>query len=364
MKIVVGVLVFAGTFLVSILFSSSVLAWGGRGHNMICEAAVHLVQNKNLKEFMQRREHMMGHLCNIPDIHWKNLGGEANKIGSPAHYIDPEVLGLKIKDIPIDYKKIVADFTGKKNAFKEGATLFNVPDDLGSLWWRGDQFHRRAVEAGKKIKESIAPQNPAEQQDDKLAYNKAAADFVVDVGLLGHFIGDNGQPFHSSADYDGWASGHGGIHSYYEEAVVAELDYKLLSKIVESAQKVQKSKPAFLTAGSTIEKMKALSEISSGEMKKILELDVVKKKSEEINDKGMKRRTVAEREPAAKMVKKMEPLIVTQMGRSASLLANVWDQIYKDAGEPDLSGYKSYKYPLTPDFVVPDYFDIKISEKK
>ena len=57
-----------------ILFSSPrpAHAWGGRGHNTICEAAAFLVKNKELKEFLQLRPHIMGHLCNIPDIQWKN----------------------------------------------------------------------------------------------------------------------------------------------------------------------------------------------------------------------------------------------------------------------------------------------------
>lgn len=355
---------FIMTFIFLTGISSAAWAWGGRGHDSICQAAVHLVQNKNLKDFLKRRGHMMGHICNIPDIHWRSLGSDANKLGGPTHFVDVEVLGLNVKDVPTDYKKIVTEYTGKKNAYKEG-TIFSVPGEFGSSWWRADQFDRLAVEAGKKMKSTAAPQGPAEQQDDKSAFNTAGYDFVVSIGLLGHFVGDNGQPFHNSADYDGWGTGHGGIHSYYEENVVAELDYKLVSHIVEAAQKMQKTKPAFLTAANTIEKMKALSELSFPEIKKILALDVVKKKSEESADKGMKRRTPAEREPAEKVAKKMEPLITTQMARSAALLANLWDQIYKDAGEPNLSDYRSYRYPLTPDFVAPDYFDTKaVPEKK
>jgi hypothetical protein len=331
----------------------------------ICQAAVHLVQNPDLKDFLKHRSPMMGHLCNIPDIYWRSLGSEANKFGAPTHFVDIELLGLKAKDVPTDFHKIITDYTGKKNAFKEG-TLFNIPEEFGSLWWRGDQFHRLAVNAGKILKDTAAPKGSAEQQDEKLAYNKAGYDFIISMGVLGHYIGDNSQPFHSTADYDGWAVGHGGIHSYYEEALVTAQDHNLLGKVVEAGLKSQKSKASFLTAANTVEKMKALSELSLQDSKKVLDMDPIKKKSEEKSDKGMKNRTPAEREPADKVAKKFTVLLTTEMGRSAALLANVWDQIYKDAGQPDLKSYRSYKYPITPDFIYPDYFEIKAAspEKK
>ncbi len=353
----------------ALLSTSAAWAWGGRGHHSVCSAAVFLVKDEGLKSFLKSRPQMMGHLCNVPDFYWKGLGPEVSKLGNPAHYIDVEITGLKIKDVPTDYQKIVTRFTGKPNEFKKDKTIFSVPTEFGSLWWRADQFMRRAVETGKVWKSAKAPTNSKEEQDENLPYNKASYDFIVNLGLMGHFVGDASQPFHATVDYDGYLAGHGGIHAFYEDTGVSALGPKLELKVVEAAQKLQellksKSKQAenlkkisFLKEKTVVEKMRALSEISLTEVGAILAADPIKKPSTIKNEKGMEIKTAAEREDISKAVDKFEPLIVQQMARSAALLAQLWDEAYEKVGRPKLAAYKSYKYPFTPEFVVPDYFE-------
>ncbi len=49
------------------------------------------------------------------------------------YFIDIEVIGLDVKDIPVDYKKLVADYTGKENAYKkDGTTIKSIPQEFGS----------------------------------------------------------------------------------------------------------------------------------------------------------------------------------------------------------------------------------------
>lgn len=347
-----------------ISFQQKALAWGARGHASICEAAVFLVKNQNLKEYLQNKPDMMGHLCNIPDIYWKSLSEDSRKFGDPGHFLDIEILGLKVNEIPTDYKKIVETYTGSENKFKEGAKIFSVPNELGSNWWRADQFYRRAIEDGKKLKTVAAPTNSKEEQDENFEYNKAFYSMIVNLGLMGHFVGDNGQPFHTSSDYDGYAAGHGGIHAYFEDSSVAYFGPDLVTLIVNKAKTKTAKSDAFLKPGTVVEKMRTLGEISNVEMKQIFKLDPVIKPSAVKEDKGMKIRTPAERKSAAIGFKKFEKLFVTEMARSAALLAQLWDQAYAEAGEPAIKAYKSYKYPLTPEFVMPDYFDIKTDDTK
>lgn len=361
-------------FVLVLSFSAESLAWGGRGHHTICDAATFLVQKKGLHEYLTSRPQMMGHLCNVPDFYWKSLGGDATKLGSPAHFIDSELIGLKIKDIPTDYKKIIGEFEGKPSAAKDGATVFSIPTEFGSAWWRADQFFRRAVLLGPSWKEAKIPAGFKEEQDENLPYNKAAYDFVVNIGLMGHFVGDMGQPFHATLDYDGYGAGHGGIHAFYEDAGVASQPYNLTSKVVEAAQKLQKSaksklsvekrKAEFLLPGTVVERMRKLTEYSIAEIPLIYKIDPILKKSEFKKEKGMDLKTAAERKPAETVAKKFEPLIVGQMARSAALLAQLWDEAYEQVGEPKLAAYKSYKYPFTPDFVAPDYYEIPAAPKK
>lgn len=350
------------TALVVLSFQQKALAWGARGHASICEAAVFLVKNQNLKEYLQNKPDMMGHLCNIPDIYWKSLSDDSRKYGDPGHFMDVEILGLKVKDVPTDYKKIIETYTGSTNKFKEGSKIFSVPNELGSNWWRADQFFRRALEDGKKLKTLTPPSNSKEEQDENFEYNKTFYSMIVNLGLMGHFVGDDGQPFHTTSDYDGYAAGHGGIHAYFEDSSVAFFGPDLVALIVAKAKNL-KSAP-FLKEGSVVEKMRILGEISNSEMKDILKVDPVITPSTTKSDKGMSLRTPAERKPASVGFKKFEKYMTQEMARSAALLAQLWDHAYVEAGEPAIKAYKSYKYPLEPEFVMPDYFEIKVEAPK
>lgn len=347
------------TIITLILFLSwtEAIAWGGRGHDAICQAAAFLVKNPELKKYLARKPHVMGHLCNIPDTSWRSLAPELNKVGAPTHYIDADILPVPIKDIPLDLKKIVADYTGKKRA-NRSEEIKSVPNDLGTLWWRVDQLQKLAGNLQKNFKESEELGFKSNPFEDKNPYNENIYKFIVYIGIIGHFIGDSSQPFHSTDDYDGFAKGHGGIHTYYEDVAVGELGPDLMPRVVKEANKLLNSsrQPAFLTAKSTLEKMKEMTIVSFSDIEKILKADLLKKNSIVNTDNGLRITTPAEREPIEKTIKKFEPLILTHMGRAAALLATIWDESYLLAGSPKLSFSKSYKYPLNPEFIPPDYF--------
>ena len=359
-------------FALSISFSNRAEAWGNRGHATVCEAALFLVKEKGLRQYLQQKPNVMGHLCNIPDTYWKGLGSKVSKLGNPTHFTDVEILGIPVEKIPLDYKTLVAEYTGKKNAFKEG-TIYSIPTEFGSNWWRADQFFRRAVDAGKKMKAAKIPAVLNPEHNDETEFNKSAYEMILDFGLMGHFVGDNGQPLHSTADYDGYSAGHGGLHSYFEDGVVAAEDGDLLSKVIHQGQKFQTEMTHkkstddihFLKEKTVLEKMRALAALSRKDIAKLYELDPVIEKSIETDHKGFITHKPAKRPPAETVAKKMEPLLVTELARSATLLAELWDQAYLEAGSPDFNSYRSYKYPFTPDFVAPDYFDpALVGEKK
>ncbi|WP_413289057.1 hypothetical protein [Bdellovibrio sp. HCB337] len=355
MKTILALLVVSG-------LSSQALAWGGRGHAAICETAVYLVKSPGLKDYLKNKPQMMGHLCNMPDFFWRSLPSEQTKLGNPTHFIDPEITGLKVTEIPLDFKKIVEDYTGKPNQFKKGATIYNVPSEFGSAWWRADQFYRRFLTFNNDLKAATPPKNPKEETDNDLPYNKAAFEMVVSLGLMGHFVGDISQPLHTTADYDGYATGHGGLHAYYEDQVVAEFDGDLQARVLKEARSMKN--PKFLKPKTTVEKMRALSEISNEELKTLFKLDPVKTPSSVVNEKGMDIKKAAERESPAVGYKKFNKIMVTEMARASVLLANLWDEAYTEAGQPVLTASKIYKYPLTVDFVAPDYLPPAKDEPK
>lgn len=296
--------------------------WGLRGHHTICEAATFLVKDPDLQFFLKMRAPQMGHLCNVPDTHWKALGPDINQVGSPTHFINPEVLGLETKNVPLVWKDLEKQFKSKTNAFDKKSTLDSLPKQLGSLWWRADQFVRLAVQDGSK---------------------GSIKQMMNHMGVLGHFVGDASQPFHSTADYDGVHAGHSGIHGFYEHDAVAFLDESLLSDIVAAARKLDMSDKtsAQVRQGnmSVTEKMRRLSATSVLETQSVLKLDTEKARK---------------KDPSS--LKKFKPLIVLQMARSARLLAELWDEIYLQSKKPDLKEFKDYSFLFQPEFVPPDYF--------
>lgn len=346
----------AAVFLVPLAvigLASYAMAWGGRGHAAICETAVFLVKEPGLKDYLKNKPHMMGHLCNIPDFQWRSLPADMTRLGNPTHNLDPELMGLTVPEIPLDFEKLVKTYTGKPNLFNKGATLYDVPAEVGSVWWRADQFYRRFLSFNKDLKKAEAPKNRKEETDNNLPYNQAVYEMAVSLGLMGHFVGDAAQPLHVTADYDGYASGHGGLHAYYEDEALSEFDGDLQSQVLKEARAMKN--PLFLKPQTTLEKMKALSEASLADLKLIFKLDPVKKPSTVLNEKGMEIRKAAERDSAALGNRKFAKLILPELARASVLLAHLWDQAYIEAGRPRLVASKIYRYPTTVDFVAPDY---------
>ena len=335
-----------------------VFAWGGRGHDTICQAAVHLVKNKGLSDFLKFKPHVLGHLCNLPDTYWRGLDRKLTQHGDPTHYINAELIGVAIQDMPTDLNLIIEKYASDPaHADKK----ISVPLEMGTNWWRADQLIRRGIEYGKQIATAEAPTNSKQEQSDDLPYNKSVFEMFVSMGVLGHFVGDNAQPFHNTSDYDGYAANQGGIHSFYEEQSVAYLPPTLMNDVVKKAGKLKNTK--FMNGKNPIERMKGLSVLAALEIKSVLKADPLIKNSQFKIEKGMSLKTKAERQSAEIGAKRFEKLIVEEMARAAKLLASFWDGIYEQSGSPDLKPYRSYRYPHTVDFIMPDYYDTKANQK-
>jgi hypothetical protein len=342
------------TLLLSVLMPQLVFCWGGRGHDTVCQAAVYLVKNKNLSDFLKFRPHVMGHLCNLPDTFWRSLDRKLTQHGDPTHYVNAELIGVAIQDMPTDLNAIIEKYSNDPAHAKK---KISVPMEMGTNWWRADQMVRRGIEFGKQIASAEAPTNSKQAQDEQLLYNKSVFEMFVSMGILGHFVADNAQPFHNTSDYDGYAANQGGIHSFYEEQSVAFLPPSLINDVVRKAGKLKNTK--FMKGKTNIEKMKSLSGIAALEIKSVLKADPIIKNSQLKIEKGMSLKTPAERQPPEIGAKRFEKLIVEEMARAAKLLAWFWDDIYEQSGSPNLKPYRSYRYPHTIDFVMPDYYDTK-----
>ena len=76
-------------------------AWGERGHDIVTRVAVRLLAAKIAKGTplalqFGRKEFMLGHLSNVPDIVWRNQGEAIEKINAPTHFLDLEYVSPEL----------------------------------------------------------------------------------------------------------------------------------------------------------------------------------------------------------------------------------------------------------------------------
>lgn len=321
-------------------------SWGPRGHSLVCEAAIHVVKNEDLKRFLVSKTQAITYLCNLPDSYWKSLNGTES--GNSTHFFEPDVIGLSIEQVPLDFAQLSKQALGQTN-LNTSQAIISVARELGSSWWRADQFKRLAIESGKK---SLKEPGVSDESNDFYR-------MWVMMGIMGHFIGDNAQPYHNTRDYDGWFENHGGIHKYYETDLVNELPVDIISNIAKAAENeiklfqsgnLQSQKPKSL-----IEKMKTLATFSYKDLKDIIKLDPITKPSKIVKEKGMELKTPAERKSASESVGKYKTLLTTELARGAALLALTWDEIYNSAGKPNLQKGNTNQFPHEYEFIAPDY---------
>ncbi len=322
-----------------------VYAWGARAHFLVCEAAIDLIKDKLLKQYLISKVQAMTYLCNTPDIYWKSIKGTDS--GYPTHFFEPDVVGLSFESMPLQLAEVEKLVAGKTN-LQTGREVFSSAVELGTSWWRADQFARLSLDAGKRATKTVVP-----NKEDEDTYQ-----MWIMMGLLGHFVADNAQPLHTTSNYDGWQTDHGGIHSFYESDLVNELPYNILTDIIKDAPKASKELQ-LAQKGSVLETMKQLSILSHKDLTIIFSLDPIIKKSTLVREKGMEIKAAAERKPASEAVKKFKPLLVKHMSRAATLIAYLWEKIYIDAGKPPVYKDRSYRFPHQIEFIAPDYAENK-----
>lgn len=207
--------------------SSTFYGWGELGHHLIGKTAAEILPEhpdlkknptENTKSFIALfafKNIQQGHLSNVPDTYWRNLDEgleeDGNLLGAPAHFFDSEIFMqfanpkdfFKTK-IPLDYEQAVA-------ALKKG----HFYKEVGSIPWRTQQLLNLY---------KYALSNPAKDCATETRDNHPSRVATAYSGIMSHYSGDASMPYHASADYDGAAVGHKGIHKYFEEDLVYALE--------------------------------------------------------------------------------------------------------------------------------------------
>jgi len=333
------------SLLLFLFTANSVFAWGERGHDLVTRVAVQNLRelsndNSALVTPFAARDHMLAHLSNAPDIVWRApYMSDVDRLANySTHFINLERVYVGVaswKDVPSDYATYRKDSNAKQLE----------PTEVGTAPWRVLQLYRELVVALKDVGKASTENDLEERVNEALLY----------AGIMSHFVADLANPHHTTANYDGQLSGQHGLHGYFESDVVAELPMDLAIEIQAKAKK------SWLSVYSNEERVEILQDPqklvwallanSHRNLPRLLALDEKHSLLKRGNDNG----TRAERKAPKLVASKYQTFAVERLAVGASVLSQLWLLAWKEAGSPDLSKFRSYHYPVKPDFIDPTF---------
>ncbi len=350
-------------------FGEYCYAWGERGHHLITRVAARILTLSDTKdnpigESFLAKEHMLGHLANVPDIVWRSMGDAVEAQNGPTHYLDIEYITTDPSTAVLPRTKAEME-AGMKKLCTAKPKGYKCPDEkgaepkadmAGTAPFRILQITTLIQESFQKAAEEQKKSAPAESQ-----IKKHLDDAFFYAGILSHFVGDLANPYHTSRDYNGFDINQGGVHAYFESDTVNSFDLgfdmevytkaielKDLAVLIKFSEQKQKLTTDYLDIAY------AQTKESFSMLKSVQELDLkhaVTKLGN--NDKGLKIK--AERKPADQVTAYFRPVIRDRLAQGAATLAYLWRQAWENGGKPNLMAYRSYDYRTTPDFIQPNF---------
>jgi len=344
---------FASQLVLVIFFLSgpqTSFGWGERGHDLITRIAVqNLVadsgDNLALTRPFVSRDHMLSHLSNAPDIVWRApyMSDEERALNYPTHYINLERVYDTVSSIS-DLDSSYADFA--KRASDRG---LDAAKEVGTAPWRALQLYQLMQGAFISAAAATNSEQMIEATNQALLYG----------GLMSHFVGDLANPHHTSSNHDGQLTGNTGLHAYFESDVVAALSLKLAAQVDrESNTRLLQDKVLSAYSKKAAQALKEPSSLilalvlnSHTNLERLTKLD----NRYSIIERSKDSRTPAMRKPPKSVVSKYDDFVIERLAIGAAILSQLWLLAWQTGGEPDLSEYRSYLYPVKPEFIAPDY---------
>jgi hypothetical protein len=303
-------------FLVSVILflsNQNANAWGRHGHAIVNSTAAYLIANKIMPE-IKPYAFDLAYYSNIPDIAWRVPA--TGKIEAPQHYMDMEIFNAQLEHSKVQnpYELSRAEFAEKFPHIKEQA---------GRAWWRIREM------------QTLLQELQAHLSKDKLTIeerHKHQARWLVIAGTMGHYVGDLSQPLHTTENYDGQKSNQKGVHAFFEDQMVDELQPLLATEVWSSAQ----SKWAdFHTAHkdkSVVQLLQEETAHSHAQIEVLLKID---------KDNG--------RGNPARLALLYKPLLLERLSEGSLYLAEFWN---RDLGWK-MDTHQFFSFISAPEYVYP-----------
>jgi len=329
---------------------------------MVAEtAALLLTDNRAHPEWaalLARHRFEVGYFSIMPDSDFRNSDGQAGKLEGPTHFFDfdlalgteaitPEnrtALAVKLKAIPREATRI--------KPWLEKQLGADLAATVGSAPWRVAQL---AQMAKTELDGTSRPQGGYERGSTAEGDAKRIYRAMVYLGILSHYTGDSSMPYHGSSDWNGYKTGHGGIHFFFETDCVNAMEPGLSGDVLKVARR---RRADWVRAWSQA----APTSIPEVMLQVLFDSFATIPKLEKLDDrivllkpaKGEKKDAV--RKPTEKACPAFRNLIVDRLARAAVLTAWVWEQtlpLGKDLTQ--LSKLQFSDFDWRPAYIPPDY---------
>jgi hypothetical protein len=338
-----------------LLHAPSALSWGPLGHRIVAETAARLVeldQPGGWGPILARHRFELGWYAVVPDAVFRH---ERPEVEGPTHFFEIDLVlgpGPWGGEAEEALGAIPGDFLPARDRLeaKIGRERLAI---VGRAPWRVEQL--RSLAAG-----SLAPVRSArggyQRGNTSGGDARAIFDGIYYLGVLSHYTGDAAMPYHAVSDWNGWGTGQGNVHFYFESDCVNALEPGLGEEVLLSARRHREKWLADWRAdeGSTPATMYRVFLESARSVATLARLDrerVVVTPS----DAGAK--VPAVRRPAASGCRALRGLLVERLARGAALTAWVWEGALPAIVDFEGSATLQFSDLHEPEFIAPDYGD-------
>jgi hypothetical protein len=199
------------TFLILLLISPSLLAWGEKGHYLANEAAT-IGLPADMPHFFLRSFSDLVWLGYEPD-RWRNAGESLEEAADPEHFLDYEfAAGLDLPRGRYEFLELMQE-SGRLRRFG----IDN--DTVGFAPWRIAELSELLANQFRRWRFA---RDPGER-------SILEREIIRTAGILGHYVADSANPHHTTIHYNGWAAAENphrfatdcGTHSRFESAFVS-----------------------------------------------------------------------------------------------------------------------------------------------
>ena len=343
--------------LLSMMAPASAYAWGGIGHRMVAETAALLIQRdfpQGWGQIFSNHRFELGIYSFVPDSIFRHVDGKNGQRETTTHYFDIDIafgsvfvgpdLQKEMMAAPVDYESAKKYFEMKigKDRFKS----------MGSAPWRIEQLQQLAWQNLNElgaVKGGYQAGNSSKNGERKIFLA------LYELGVMAHYSGDATMPYHASSDWNGWKTGEGGIHFYFETDCVNVLEPGLSTLVFNEAishrsQWLSEWNAEHQKTVALLYRVFADSAMSLAALTRLDKEKVILKPSIEAT------KTLAKRIPPKEGCVFLKPLLIERLAKASILTSFLWAQSLPD--KVDLSPPEPLQFSdimTDPAYIPPDY---------